>query len=155
MPTEPSVHLLRAAVLQQGLNQDVQVFFWRLSSELLLARQTGFERQDDEAAAANGREGVKERDTEWAEIMTRDKTGRRWRRQRQTKKRRKKKCGISKSPRDGAANPPRVSPAALIQMLEYQICNKCEMLEENEIRVHFGLTPGCAEDKDLWSFAWT
>lgn len=47
-------------MLQKGLNQDVQVFFRRLSCELLLARQTGFERQVDEAAA-NGREEAKER----------------------------------------------------------------------------------------------
>lgn len=38
--TEPRVHLLRAAVLQQRLNQDIQIFFRGLLSELLLARQT-------------------------------------------------------------------------------------------------------------------
>lgn len=45
--TEPCVHLLRAAVLQQGLNQDVQVFFRRLLGELLLTRQTGGERRGE------------------------------------------------------------------------------------------------------------
>lgn len=44
-----------------------------------------------------------------------------------------RKGGISRSPRNGAANPPQVSPAALIQMLKYQICNKCEIPQENKI----------------------
>ena len=38
--TEPRVHLLRAAVLQQRLNQDIQIFFRGLLSELLLTRRT-------------------------------------------------------------------------------------------------------------------
>lgn len=38
--TEPCVHLLRAAVLQQGLNQDILIFFRGLFSELLLTRHT-------------------------------------------------------------------------------------------------------------------
>lgn len=38
--TEPRVHLLRAAVLQQRLNQDVQISFRSLLGELLLARRT-------------------------------------------------------------------------------------------------------------------
>lgn len=44
MGTEPGVHLLGAAVLQQRLDQDVQVFFRGLFSELLLRpkrRETG------------------------------------------------------------------------------------------------------------------
>lgn len=64
MPTEPRVHLLRAAVLQQGLNQNIQVYLWRLSGELLLARQTGFERQDDEAAAKRQRRSERETQNE-------------------------------------------------------------------------------------------
>lgn len=47
--TEPRVHLLWAAVLQQGLNEDVQIFFRGLFSELLLRWRKG-----------GGREGERE-----------------------------------------------------------------------------------------------
>lgn len=47
--TEPRVHLLWVAVLQQGLNQDIQIFFRGLLGELLLTWQTkedGIEMED-------------------------------------------------------------------------------------------------------------
>lgn len=63
--TEPRVHLLRAAVLQQGLNQDVQVLFRRLLGELLLTRQTGGERRGEAGRRGGGkRQRRRERETQ-------------------------------------------------------------------------------------------
>ena len=61
--TEPRVHLLWAAVLQQGLNQDIQIFFRGLLSELLLTWQT-----DEEG---RGTRGMKR----WREKRERERGG--------------------------------------------------------------------------------
>lgn len=73
--TEPRVHLLWAAVLQQGLNQDVQIFFRGLLSELLLTRQM------EEETGGNGRikrYSKRERERE-GEIIRNDETAACWR----------------------------------------------------------------------------